>query len=96
MNVGRLNLLEILMQYLGHGGADHIDGLLRQAGVIQLQVMEENAIRIVVVVLAGMSPDDIKMLAGLLMTADRRMISGRVLTMISNFNLPLFLKDMVL
>jgi len=30
------------------------------------------------------------------MTAARRMISGRVPTMMSNFSLPLFLKEMLL
>ena len=37
-----------------------------------------------------------KYLRVLLMTAARRMISGRVPTMMSNFSLPLFLKGMLL
>ena len=72
------------------------DGVHVDLGVGQLQVVEEHAVQVVVVVLAGVGQDNIKIFAGLVDDGGQTDDLRAGATMMSNFSLPLFLKEMLL
>ena len=85
--------LVALVYDVAHGGSKVVTyGIEVDFGVGELKVFEEDAIEVVVVVLAGVCQDYIEVFATLLITAARRMISGRVPTMMRSFKRPSFLK----
>ena len=72
------------------------DGVHIDLGVGQLQVVEEHAVQVVVVVLAGVGQNNIKIFAGLVDDGGQTDDLRAGATMMSNFSLPLFLKEMLL